>query len=417
MMAIENVLTERASAALADIPVATPKLSASRTSLPRGGRLCLVSRVAELEALGPAWRALEEQAARASTVFQSHGWCTAWAHHYAGPRATNELCIVTGYQDGALVFVWPLMKAHTGPFTILRWLSEPFAQYGDVLIAPGADARTWLGASFDFIRRLKDIDSIRLRHVRADAAVYPFLREIFRPAGEPDAAPFLDLTPFATEEDYEKRYCKEQRRRRKRIRKELEKIGPVKFELLEAGAPMDRAIDQALDEKRRWLDERGLYSQPVACSLIGPFLRELSRNRSGNPKVVTSRLTAGDRIISWEVGLRFGKTHFGFITAHDTSLTDASPARLHMDMSQKRAIADGMKTFDLMVPADPHKESWSSGQIVVHDFHAPLSLSGRLYGRFYLEWARPLMRRAYFRAPATLRGSFTRVALLSLFWF
>src|SRR5207248_6417964 len=139
----------------------------------------------------------------------------------------------------------------------------------------------------------------------------------FRPADEADAAPFLDLTPFRTEQDYEQRYCKEQRRRRKRIRKELEKIGAIKFEILKTGGAMDRAIGEALEHKRRWLGERGLYSRPVACSWIGPFLRELSRNHSGSPMVVTTRLSAGEKTISWEVGLRFGGAHFGFITAHD----------------------------------------------------------------------------------------------------
>ena len=130
--------------------------------------------------------------------------------------------------------------------------------------------------------------------------------------------------------------------------------------------------------------------------------------------MVISRLSAGEKAISWEVGLRFGQTHFGFITAHDTTLTDASPARLHMDLSQKQAIADGMKVFDLMVPADPHKQSWSNSQIAVHDFHAPFSLWGHLYGRAYLEWARPFVRRAYFRASPGLRAYLTRFALLSV---
>jgi CelD/BcsL family acetyltransferase involved in cellulose biosynthesis len=254
---------------------------------------------------------------------------------------------------------------------------------------------------------------VRLRHVRADSAVYPLLRDTFRPAGEPDAAPFLDLTPFASEAAYEQRYCKEQRRRRKRIRKELEKLGPVRFELLEPGSLMDRSIERALEEKRRWLEKRGLYSQPVSCALIGRFLSELSRSRVKVPMVTMSCLKAGDRTVSWEVGLRFHDTHFGFITAHDTALTDLSPARLHMDLSQRQAIADGMKVFDLMVPADPHKESWSSAQVAVHDFHAPLSLAGRFYGRLYLEWARPFLRRAYYWAPPILRACLTQFALMT----
>jgi CelD/BcsL family acetyltransferase involved in cellulose biosynthesis len=412
-MSVENTMTERPVAAL---PVITPAASqhhaVTAARLPRNAHLSLVSTLAELESLGDSWQALERCAGRPFNVFQTHAWCFAWARHYARLGSPNELCILTGYQDGALAFVWPLMKARTGPFTILRWLSEPFAQYGDVLLASGAEPASWLGAAFEFIRRLKGIDSIRLRHVRADATIYPFLCDAFHPAGEPDAAPFLDLTQFNTEQDYEKRYCKEQRRRRKRIRKELEKFGPVKFEILENGSIMERTIDEALGHKRRWLAERGLYSRPVSCSLIGPFLRELSRN-GGGPAVVASRLSAGEKTVSWEIGLRFGNTHFGFITAHDTALTDASPARLHMDLSQRRAIADGMLTFDLMVPADPHKESWSNGQVAVHDFHAPVSFAGKLYGLLYLEWARPMLRRAYYRAPPVLRGGLTRLALLS----
>jgi CelD/BcsL family acetyltransferase involved in cellulose biosynthesis len=414
-MGVEDIAAEPPVRALAGLAVAAPKgRSLASVAVPHGGHLCLVTTLAELDSLGEAWRALEERAALPINVFQTHAWCSAWARYYAGPGTPNELCILTGYRDGALVFIWPLMKSRTGPLTVLRWLSEPFAQYGDVLVAPGSDAQAWFGASLDLIRRLKGVHSVRLRHVRTDAIVYPFLRGAFRSAGEPEAAPFLDLGAFANEEAYEKRYCKEQRRRRKRIRKELEELGPVRFERLEPGSLMDRAIEQALGQKRRWLEKRGLYSQPISCALIGQFLSKLSRTRAKTPLVTMSCLTAGDRPVSWEIGLRFGTTHFGFITAHDTALTDASPARLHMDLSQRQAIADGMKVFDLMVPADAHKVSWSSAQVAVHDFHVPLSSAGKLYGRLYLEWARPLLRRAYYWAPPSLRALLTHCALLTL---
>ena len=123
---------------------------------------------------------------------------------------------------------------------------------------------------------------------------------------------------------------------------------------------------------------------------------------------MTSCLTAGSRPISWEIGLRFGKTHFGFITSHDTALTDASPARLHMDLSQRQAIKDGMQVFDLMIPGDPHKQSWSNARMAVHEFHTPLSLSGMVYAYGYLSLLRPIVRRFYYSAPAAIRSRFTR---------
>jgi CelD/BcsL family acetyltransferase involved in cellulose biosynthesis len=63
--------------------------------------------------------------------------------------------------------------------------------------------------------------------------------------------------------------------------------------------------------------------------------------------------------VSHELGLRYRGRHCAFITGHDPELTNLSPARLHMDRSQRQALADGVSTFDLMVPGDPYKSSWS----------------------------------------------------------
>jgi hypothetical protein len=73
-----------------------------------------------------------------------------------------------------------------------------------------------------------------------------------------------------------------------------------------------------------------------------------------------------------------------------------------MDLSQRLALRHGMKAFDLMVPNDAHKESWSSAKVETRDYHLPVSALGRLYGIGYLETARPLLRRAYYGMPPRL---------------
>ena len=109
--------------------------------------------------------------------------------------------------------------------------------------------------------------------------------------------------------------------------------------MLEPGSAMDKSIADAIASKRVWLEARGLYSKPLVCPLARCLsARALAATKTAGPTLVASRLTAGARTISWEIGMRFAATHFGFITAHDTTLTDASPARLHMDLSQRRAI-------------------------------------------------------------------------------
>ena len=362
--------------------------------------------LAALRALEPEWRALQRHVGRPSQVFQSFDWCSAWAAGLGDERHL-DLRIVTVRVDGRLALVWPLMRTSVGPFCVLRWLSDPYSQYGDVLVAADADRERLLAAAWAHIRSLPGIDAIRLRHVRIDAVAVSFLARHCRPVGAAESAPCLDLTAFADEAAYAQRYTKAQRRRRRRIHQELEKRGTLDFRVLRAGPEFDALIDRTIAEKRHWLAERGLHSRPLADPHLADFMRRLAGREDLD--VVLSVLTTGSEPVAFEIGLRFGGHHFGYITAHDTRLTDASPARLHMDLSQRRAIADGLAVFDLMVPGDPHKVSWSCHSVDVFDFHAPVTLKGSLYGLAYLEGLRPLARRAYFMAPPGVRRHFKRL--------
>jgi CelD/BcsL family acetyltransferase involved in cellulose biosynthesis len=416
-MRVEDTAIQNAAPAVPARSAGLKAAGALTLSLPQRGRLSLVTRVDEIAALRDEWRCLQQSSPRPHNVFQSFEWCMTWADTYAREDAMSEPCIVTGYRDNRLVFVWPLMIVQTGLIRTLRWLTEPFSQYGDVLTGKGENSRTWLAAAVELLGRLKGIDAIRLRHVREDAAVHSFLAEHFRAEKPGDCAPFMDLTQFPDESAYEARYTRGQRKRRRRIRKSLEEIGPLDFTLLEAGSNMDRANDEALRHKLAWLKQRDLYYRVLDCPKLLPFLKKLSRFSSSDTKVVTSVLTAGGRPISWEIGLRFVGTHFGFITAHDVTMTDASPARLHMDLAQRRALADGMKAFDLMVPMDPHKESWSNGAMRVHDFQLALSAKGRLYAVIYLEWIRPALRKFYYGSPTWTRSLVSSgMKMKSLLW-
>ncbi|MBI2718300.1 MAG: GNAT family N-acetyltransferase [Rhizobiales bacterium] len=385
----------------ADATAARTDAARFSPALPAGSHLTLVTTLADLDGLEPGWRRLEAQGLGAHGVFQTFEWARCWTQTYA--ESGDEPCIIAGFHGSELAFVWPLMRVRLGPLCILRWLSEPLAQYGDVLIGGGHCPRAWAAAAVGLVRQLRHIDSIRLRHVRADAVISPFLADTFRDARHPGKAPWLDLTRFVDEAAYDARYTGQQRKRRKKIRKALEAdIGPVAFETLEPGPEAHRAIAQAISEKCKWIDQRGRQNHLSGSGRLIGFLQELSRSGSGPVKLIVSRMSAGGRPLSWEIGLRFGATHFSFITSHVSALTDYSPARLHMDASQRRALADGMQAFDLMVPHDAHKESWSSGAVGTHDYHLPLSFRGALYGRAYLELARPLLRDAYYRMPPKL---------------
>lgn len=377
-------------------PAAAPSLRA----VPQGIRLSILREAAEFAALESDWRRLEANSPHHRNVFQTFDWLHNWASVYAGAPGTAPLHVVLGHRGSRLVFAWPLMRIKTGPLTILRWMSEPVSQYGDVLVDKSENPETWMAEAMAELRQAKGIDAIRLRHVRADAAAAPFLKKSFRDARMPEQAPWLDLSAYADEAAYDARYSATQRKRRKKYRKTLEDAaGPVAFEVLRPGLATDQAIDHAIALKSAWIESRGRHNLVLNCAEIKTFFKRLARMESSAVQLVVTTVTAGGKPVSWEIGLRQGDVHFAFLTSHVTAMEEFSPARLHMDLAQRLALETGVKTYDLMVPDDVYKESWSSHRCATSDYHLPLTARGWIFGVFYLEQLRPLLRKVYYRMP------------------
>ncbi len=360
-----------------------------------------------MERLEAEWRRFEQEHGRDVHAFQSVDWCLAWGRTFLEKDDGVTPFVITVRRAGRLVLLWPLMRCRLGPLRALSWLSDPFSQYGDVLTAlEGASFMAAMERAWAVIRDHARVDIVRLRHVRDDARAAPFFETFFRRAAWEDGAPWMDLTQFASEEAYEKRYSKEQRRRRKRIRKSLEKRFGEKlaFELVPAGDEIGANIERLVAEKRAWLMNKGLMSRPLANLRLVEFLSRLPAGEHGEGlRMIITRMRAGDHSISWELGFRFKGRHYGYITAHDRALTRSSPTRLHMDLAQKRALADGMRVYDLLVPVADHKKTWSSAVEPVREYYMPLTAAGRFLGESYLCHLRPLLRKAVERLPKGLR--------------
>jgi CelD/BcsL family acetyltransferase involved in cellulose biosynthesis len=376
--------------------------SALPTGLAAGRRLSLVSSLRGLQFLKEGWLALEDAAMGKPTVFQSFGWVSAWAETYCSDDGGTDIHVLTGYDGVRLVFAWPLQVRRKAGVRVLGWLTEPFGQYGDVLCADGEDLQRWLLAGLAYVERLGIADLLRLRHVRDDSTLAKFAPRILQDAQLRERAPFMDFSAFASEADYEARYTGSQRKRRKKIRKALEELGPVSFTTLDTATARAAAIKQALDEKNKWLGGRGRINVAVGCPLHAAFLARLAAQTDGKAPMVLTELRTGNAPASWEISFRYRGTHYAYITSHMDALTDLSPGRLHFDLSQRACMADGVAVYDLMVPYDAHKESWSTGMVGVEDYYHPFTALGRIAGHGYLRHLRPTLRRLYYSAPRSL---------------
>jgi CelD/BcsL family acetyltransferase involved in cellulose biosynthesis len=365
----------------------------------RGNQLLSLTSATDIFEHELAWRKLEKDNAIPTSVFESFEWVSSWCKTHLKSDGIDQVQTYAGYHNGDLVFLLPLVKSSQHGMTVLQWMTEPLGQYGDVLCAKGQDVDAWLTKALATIKQDKSIDLLRLRHVREDGLIEKFAKAELLDGKYYERAPFLDLTAYQDEATYDARYTSTQRKRRKKIRKHLEETGDVTFEKLTVFKEIDAAIDASIHEKNAWLSDRGRFNRIMGCTRHVDFLKQLARSKSDSFSMSTTELKAGNNPVSWEIAFQYRGTHFAYITSHVNALTDLSPGRLHMDLSQRAALASGQKKFDLMVPYDQHKESWSSAMINVNDYYLGLTPRGKIFGALFLRTMRPLVREIYHRLP------------------
>ncbi len=397
-MAVSNTLRAPGQAAAGAVSVAA-----------RETCCVLVRDLAGMRELAGEWRDLERRAGRDTHGFQSFTWNMAWAESFLGDGTEGTPLVIVLREKGRARLIWPLMKAtYVGGVRAIAWLSDPYCQYGDVLSdLQGKALDTALDTALDALRGM-NAHLLRLRHVRDDATIAPFLRARFARVPEREGAPWLDLSPFFSPDDLDRRYNKNQRRRRKRIVRDLrERFGGVpRLRMLENAEELRVGLHGLVEEKRAWLKRRGLVSRALFHERMEAFLATLfarARRDAAGFRPVISAIVCDGAQISWELGFQYGGRHYAYIMAQRPEATELSAARLHMDWAQRWAIAENLRAFDLLVPDTPRKRKWSSGVMPVSEYFLPLGWKGHLFGRGYLCHLRPWMRRAYHAAPMGLR--------------
>ncbi|MBA4174698.1 MAG: hypothetical protein C0511_19105, partial [Hyphomicrobium sp.] len=167
----------------AEVRLAAMGQSAMANSVGAATEVAFISDRAAFDALEDDWNRLFLRAGRSTQYFQTFNWLWHWSNHYLSAavtsRASTRLAIVTLRRHGELVLVWPLVMERTAGLDCLTWMGGPVTQYGDILVDPAVDdSMELIRTSWDCILARLAPDIVRLRKVRDDAAIAPFLAQI-----------------------------------------------------------------------------------------------------------------------------------------------------------------------------------------------------------------------------------------------
>ena len=362
-----------------------------------------VTDLENLLALKDDWNRLEAEAGAAHNFFQSFTWCSAWARAYLTEGGDAWLRTIVGRRHGKVVMIWPLMVVRHGPLCILKWLSDPVAQYGDVLVDKSDDAQVWLEAAWNKLTHDPGIDGISLRHVREDAAIHHLLTRTCRKLPDPHVARFLDLTSFESAEDHAGTLSGNQRKQRSKRCKKLESMGDIGFRVASGGDGFEDTVRLALAFKQDWQNERGLAGGVIDDPRFEQVFIDVAQGLDAEATSLAGVLALDGVPLAIDLAFRFKGHYFGFVLTQYGPARPHSPAKVLLDLHQKWCIEEGYEQFDMMLPDDPYKLHWTDKAVTVDHFAVSTSLWGTFYCTLYLRALRPFLKRLYRKMPSALR--------------
>lgn len=360
------------------------------------------------ERIGAAWQALES-ASSGPTLFQSYDWCRLILDLEAS-RASSEHVplILVATEAGRMVGLLPLKRVRSSAATILTGLGEPFQQYTDLVLAPGADARAVLEAMLASPELAAGADAIELRKVRGDSALFRALGSRVEGIAPIDAAPFVDLSPHADFASYHKTVNAKSRKNMRNQRNRLAREAPVTSVSLTSTVAVGALIRSAFEGRVEWLEREGLSSRAFRDPDFGRFIARFADQSATGIEVLAVALKHGDKAIAEQWGFVHKRRYYAYVASWDPAYEEASPGKLIMEEVLRAAHARGVEIADFLMPAARYKLTWAEAAVPVYDIVLPLNARGRLTAKLWTGWLRPIAKRVVLALPGGVRSKLVR---------
>jgi CelD/BcsL family acetyltransferase involved in cellulose biosynthesis len=358
---------------------------------------------AEIEAIAGEWSELERRCAR-PIFFQSATWSMLACRVFADLQGTSFAPLVLAVRRGPeLVAVAPLRVVRRGPLRLAVDLTDPFGQYGDVLIADDADAETIVSEIIVALRATNRVDALLMRRVRADSPVRSVLGRGGFEASAHDGAPFVDFRAFPTFESYHGTVNAKSRKNLRNLRNRLARVGAVTSRVFSV-EEIDQAIELSLAGRLRWLDEQGLTSTAFDDPAFRTFVERVAElGRRGEIPLLAMGLYCGDVPVSLQWGFVHGGRYYAYVAARNPEFDAYSGGRLHLEDVVHTCHGRGIAVCDFLAPAVRYKLTWTDEVTPVVDVAFPFSIMGRVVLDVWNRRLRVTAKKYYSRLPASLR--------------
>ena len=354
---------------------------------------CVATRDAFL-ALEGEWTALADTA---SSPLLRYDWFAACLEAYA---ADHELAIYLGRRDGRLRAVAPLVVERAGGVRHLRLLGwqtmEPEAfLYDDEEALEQVCAAALVSHKPVFIRRL-DTQSAELRLLQTLARGRGV--SVVRAASTQSHATVLQSDWAAMEASM----ASKKRSELRRLKTQLEKHGPVTFEVRELNeAGLDEAFAELLRvEAASW---KSRAETAMASDIeLQTFIRTYARAAARAGILRLSFLRVGGQAIAVQMDMEHGGRLWGLKMGVDEAWSKYAPGILSTHELIRWAIGRGLERCEHLGTAETWQRRWpfELREQSTFRFYPPRPAGALALGRDSLDFARRYLRKRARRQPS-----------------
>ena len=332
-------------------------------------------------ALESEWRRFESQAL--GHVYQCFDWFSLWYTAIGAEEGITPAIVLGRSPAGDLLFLLPLGIQRRSGASALVWLGGEQADVKAGLFAPafleGFEAAEWHALWTRILDRLPPFDLICLEDQPERIADFPnpFLAAKTHVLADHTHASRLSAD---WQSYYKTRRSSAARNLDRRRMKQLQALGPVKFEIAEDARKAQILMQRLLDEKSRGLAEMG-----VADPFAGPvrdFYARLTAHPYPGGHVQVSALTLNGEPVSIVWALLFNRRFYYLVCAYDPEYSKCSPGRVHLTELFRWACEHGFRHFDLGVGDQEYKSQWCEQQVAMFSTIQPRrGMRGQLVSR------------------------------------
>jgi CelD/BcsL family acetyltransferase involved in cellulose biosynthesis len=322
------------------------------------------------------WRDFQQVAA--SYVFQHYDWQLQWFRHIGPPSQWDPVITVVRDETAVPLLLLPLGIRRVAGVRILSWMGGTVTDYQAPLIRgvfPGEAPFAGLWSAI--LDRLRPVDIVEFAQQPPKVGGFP--NPFLELGGErSDASLAVELTG-----DWEsfrrQRLTKKFRLDSDRRRRQLDRIGEVRFVVAAKPHEFDELLDATIRQKRRKMAEMTAHDF-LASPGYREFYKELTRDWGPLGKVHLSALYCGSEIIATQWAVSSAERFYCLMrTFAGAEWSRYSPGRLLTEFLMQWAFSKGIPIFDFTIGTESYKYDWCDQETPLYSYQRILTPKGRLF--------------------------------------